>query len=159
MAGSRELSLSLIGLAGGLLVGNFAAFNGFLALADTFGDQTVTVLLAVSTVLLTTSIVFGGWGIGTAIDKDPGRWYNWQAIAGLFGLLAALAMPLSSLWFREPPDADQANQIAVLQQALTTADQERDAIAERNLQLSNALDALQELVTDLQSKIENPPPE
>ena len=154
--GGRELSLSLIGLSGGLLVGNFAAFNGFLALADLQGDLFVTWLLTGSTALLTISVIFGGWGIGTNADEDPGRWYNAQAVAGLLGLVAALAMPISSLWFREAIDADQEASISVLRQALAAAEADRETLqaeldaAQGGLQsLSQVVDGLQQQLDDL----------
>ena len=151
--GGRELSISLIGLAGGLLVGNFAAFSGFLALADIQGDQYVTWLLAGGTALLTVSIIFGGWGIGTPEANDPGKWYNLQAVAGLVGLLAALAMPLTSLWYREPPNSTQAAEISVLRQALAGAEADRIALQNdltaTQTELSGVLQTVNQLRLDL----------
>lgn len=142
MAIKRELSLALVGLAGGLLVGNFAAFNGFLVLANAFGDQVVTWLLLGSTLLLTLSIIFGGWGISAEPSDDQSQRFDWQAKAGLAGLLAALAMPISSLWFLEPPNSTQADQILVLQQALASANAERIATAAQVANLSEEIQSL-----------------
>lgn len=159
LAMSRELSISLIGLAGGLLVGNFAAYNGFLTIADPDGDWWVTALLMVSTVLLTFSIIFGGWGIGTPLSEDPGRRYNVQAWLGLFALVAVLAIPLTSLWFREPPDQNMAAQIATIQDALTLASDERTALTEANAGLQSTMRSLQVRIEALEQQLENPLPE
>lgn len=159
MAIERELSLALVGLAGGLLVGNFAAFNGFLAMANASGDTSVTWLLTASTVLLTLSIILGGNGISDTSSGDPGWWYNLQAVAGLLGLIAALSMPLLSLAYRDAPNSNQADQIAVLQQALATAGRERSQLLDTNANLEKSLAATNATLAEVQKILKNPPQE
>lgn len=157
MAIQRELSLSLIGLAGGLLVGNFAAFNGFLSLADTIGDQVVTSLLTGSTLLLTISIIFGGKGISVPDGQDASGLFNLQAVVGLLGLLTALAMPVSSLGFKAPVNESLTNQVSVMQSAVAAANSERSAMKSTLDEAASERDELSKLVEQLQTQIERPP--
>jgi len=148
----RELSLALVGLAGGLLVGNFAAFNGFLALANSLGDQIVTWLLTGSTVLLTFSIILGGRGISLQDEKAQKKKFNSQAWAGLFALIAALAMPVSAMVLLEQPDEKQSSQISVLRQAQAGSEAERSALKAAldgaNAELARISQAVDQLRSD-----------
>ena len=121
----RDLSLTLIGLAASLLVGTFAAYNGYLAVADPEGDKWLTVLLVACTVILTLSIVFGGWGISLVHQAKAQAWYNAQAVVGLFGLVAVLLMPISTL--TALPDSEDPS-LAVLEKAVAGLSAENAAL-------------------------------
>ena len=129
----RELSLTLIGLAASLLVGTFAAYNGYLGVADAEGDKVLTGLLVCCTAILTLSIACGGWGISRVEQGSAQGYYNAQAILGVIGLLFVLVMPVSVLGAL-PEDADVQSNV-VLEKAVA-------ALAEENTRLRADLNAL-----------------
>jgi hypothetical protein len=85
---SHTLSLSLMGVAGSLLVGNFATFSTFLALTQ--ADTGVILALIGSSALLLASIVAGGRQL-----------FDLQAKLGLAGVLVSLAPPVLAMTLRE----------------------------------------------------------
>jgi hypothetical protein len=84
----HTLSLALMGIAGSLLVGNFATFSTFVGL--TTADRGVILALIGSSALLVASIVAGGR-----------RGYDLQAKLGVLGVLISLVPPALAMTLRE----------------------------------------------------------
>lgn len=119
-AAGGELSLALIGLAGGLLVGNFATFSAYIEIGSDRADGWIALALIVATSCLTISVIQGGW-----------RRYNRQAIYGLVGVIATLAAPVVAFSARERAQDATAQAISDLRAEVTAQAARIDALDTR----------------------------
>lgn len=154
----RDLSLSLIGLAGAILIGGFAALKSYLDLASPSGDELITVLLIASTICLTISIILGGRAIERGSGENARTFYNWQAIFGLLGLLAALAMPSTSLLYPEQANQNLTASLQASKSTLMQATAEWKELNANNELLLKEVDNLSQRVEQLEVIKEVPSP-
>ncbi len=98
------LSVALMGIAGSLMIGNFAAFGTFVAMARAGGDRLIVLALIAATAALIASIVAGGW-----------RRYNGQAVLGALGVVLSLASPVVALVMPEPPARTDSARLEALE--------------------------------------------